>query len=378
MSGSTEEVPTRTEQLRVGLGQLAVAIGVGVIGGYLLMAVLLRLAMIVGEDLLNAIAGEISGREFGTVDYSAARIVDVLAVCFGVYVAGRLAMAESPEYPNPLSPRTRRIIAVVGYALLLVVILFMWVDRFMAATVVAMLSIPLFWVVGAMQYKPMRRIPGRAAMALGGLAILCFSFSVSAGWYWPSAGTYQSLEERYAMHQRIDTWDHRYDRIALPVPQEIAAATPFPSVTGRFGRSLNLVFMDRSVLDGWTDLRVEVWRTIDFSQGGTSTVDDAFWVVDPAQSKPLLLGQAGWLPGFVTPDGSDLNPNITKAGARPAMLSGTVHPRPTGGVGRQDLVLAMTGIGPDGHRHLLDEPQQTMVWFEGSVWEWLGAMLSGQ
>jgi hypothetical protein len=101
---------------------------------------------------------------------------------------------------------------------------------------------------------------------------------------------------------------------------------------------------DPNVLEGWSDLHVEVWAGIGPENvSGLSTLD-------PAVSRPLSLAPV---------DGSE--PSLLTAELELPLVPERDH-----------YLVALVGTDPDGRRWLLVEPQDEIGRWRGSVWEYLG------
>ena len=133
--------------------------------------------------------------------------------------------------------------------------------------------------------------------------------------------------------------------------------------------SIGTIIHDPAVLAGWRDLRVEAWQ-------GTGVVgnDPSLLALDPAARGPFAVGPAGfeapgqaprwaWESGTAAPDGS-------------VRLSGSVM------VDRSPSVtlawVAITGVGPDGRRYIIDGPLFDSTSFRGTAWDWFAAIVEGR
>jgi hypothetical protein len=134
--------------------------------------------------------------------------------------------------------------------------------------------------------------------------------------------------------------------------------------------------MDRNALVGWHDLRAEAW----LDGGGQSYFGDYFyWFVDPDRTEPLATGQVEWIEGAVTQDGVDLVTEFGWASVADSpsrvTLSGEVRLHPT--ARPITVVVAITGVAPDGHRYLLGMPNVERTRFDGTPLDWYQELLAG-
>jgi hypothetical protein len=109
-------------------------------------------------------------------------------------------------------------------------------------------------------------------------------------------------------------------------------------------------------LSQFKDVRFEAWRAVRFD----ASPDIAEWIPDPAYSAPYATAPADF--------------NDVQFGAGRAQAEFDVgHVRTT------EWIVFVTGIGPDGRRYRLNEPEFNMGGgplessFTGTIWQWLTA-----
>jgi hypothetical protein len=157
-----------------------------------------------------------------------------------------------------------------------------------------------------------------------------------------------------------------FNRIGAPAPAAIAKAG---SGTAGYGIGYVRLFVDvpdRSLLAGWTDLRVEAWKGTDSAHGGT---------VDPAETAPFLTATAEWSAAGTSPDGTGSWSGDSGWTPTAATLSGALRLDRSPGVSY--AWFAITGVAPDGTRHLLSPPNGSSVVFNGRALDWFEAILAG-
>jgi hypothetical protein len=163
-------------------------------------------------------------------------------------------------------------------------------------------------------------------------------------------------------------------RIAAPAPAAIAAVITGQgqaSISGSSGVAAGTFIVDVSDATGlsaWRDLRVEAWRAADPGSGSPTQVS-------PAATGPFVVSPAVWSPPGELPGGGLTWSSSVPWGPRAMTLSGSVRLDGTPWV--TAAWVALTGVAPDGLRHLIAEPDYVMATFNGTVLGWIQAAVAG-
>ncbi len=275
-----------------------------------------------------------------------------------LYVGGRAVTPAVAARAGYRARTTRWLTAFVGGILVGVYALLGWDGAMTWVTVAALATLPVLWVAGAWRGAALR-VPGagrRIALGLMGVLALglssMFLLSTSVGSVLTPVGKPVPGPP-----------DYGFARIGAPVPEAVAAAETGSGADGYAVSGMAgvgevrawITFRDPSVLTGWRDLRVEAWRA-------TAPWDVA--VVDPSARHPLAIAPASWsaVGGLDGPPGTSL-----------------------GGALRLDrfpdvqwAYVAITGVAPDGTRHLVVMPDFAQVVFHGTAWGWFTGVLGSR
>jgi hypothetical protein len=194
----------------------------------------------------------------------------------------------------------RRVTVPLGAAVLLWYVTLIWSGALSWPAVVALLSVPLWWIAGAWHTgSPWLRVPRRLA---GGLLL-----------------------------------------------------------------GLGLDVADRGLVAGWGDFRVEAWK-------GTGPA--YYGGPNPNETAPFLTGPLVWSAAGTSPDGSLTWSSSIPWPPNAATLSGGLALNHWPGV--SFAWVAITGVAPDGRRHLLTQPSGFQVVFSGTALDWFEAILAGR
>jgi hypothetical protein len=327
----------------------------GVIYGYL-FGVLILVVVSIGTVALAASAVHLFGGSWGSLlDNSA---LTLLALGVGVYVAGLKVTSVVAARAGYHIRAARRVTTALGGGLVAGYALVGWSGTLNWPDVAILLSLPAWFVVGAWRSTAAAFPSRRWRLQIIGLMLVIVPLGLvlgasqrpqSSGGVWPASGV---------------------ERIGLATPAAVAAAQDGDG--GGMGGgivSIGTIIRDPAVLAGWRDLRVEAWRGT-----GPVGIDPNLMALDPAAQGPFAVGPVGfeapgqtprwaWSSGDALPDGSvrlsgsvriDQSPNVTLAW------------------------VAITGLGPDGRRYIINGPLFDSASFNGTAWDWFAAIVEGR
>lgn len=284
-----------------------------------------------------------------------------IALGVGAYAAGLKVtpvVAARAGYPIRTA---RRVTAVLGGALILGYALVGWKGALNWPEVGILLALPAWFVVGAWRATDARFPPRQWRLRIIALALVIVPLALIMG---------MSVQPQSSGSITIEPND--VGRIGLPTPEAVAATQDIGSGGARAGGIvwISTVVRDPAVLAGWRDLRVEAWRGI--SKDG---VDPAVMpVLDPAAHGPFTVGPV----------------RFERPGQGPLGSWGTDRPFPDGAIqlggsitiDRNPTVtlawVAITGVGPDGRRYIINGPSYASTAFNGTAWDWLTAVIEGR
>ncbi|MDO8485464.1 MAG: permease prefix domain 1-containing protein [Candidatus Limnocylindrales bacterium] len=280
----------------------------------------------------------------------------VAALAAGAYVAGRMLTTTVAVRAGYHIELARRVTALVGGALVLGYALAGWSGSLTWPEVGLLLSLPVWFVVGAWRATGTPFPSRRWRLGVIGLTVILVpaalllgmgqSGSASGGAFYPAG----------------------VERIGLRRPAAIEAA-----VQGGGGLSPSgpvwVTIDDPSLLTGWSGFRVEAWRGIthgeeDFGPG---------WTVDPRAEAPFSIGAANLQVG---PSSFSVGTMEVPIAEGSAVVRGTISVDNT-----PDVTLAwvaITGLAPDGSRYILHGPDFISTSFNGTVIDWLTAVFAGR
>lgn len=330
----------------------------GVIYGYL-FGLLVLLTASFGVALVVGLAARLVGVLPPGLSVASNSTITLLALGIGAYAAGLKvtpAVAARAGYRRRVA---RRVTTVVGGSIIFIWALVGWRGVLDWPTVVVLLSLPAWYVVGAWTASGARFPTRRWRLGAVGLGIVVVTMSIPVGGG-PSG----------QVSVGVGAWpgspESGFGRIGAPAPEAVAAAQDLGSGGSLMGGVMWVatVFRDPAVLAGWRDLRVEAWRGIDHDR------------VDPTAARPFAVGPAALGPAGESPFGSW--PGGSWYGGEPLpptarQLSGSVRIDRTPGV--TWTFVAITGRAPDGTRHILHGPSLEQTAFDGTALDWLAAVI---
>ena len=328
----------------------------GVIYGYLFGVLILVVASLITIPVAAGVVRVFGGSWGSLLDNTA---MTVLALGVGLYMAGHKVTSVVAARAGYHIRAARRVTTALGGALIAGFALVGWSGILTWLDVAILLSLPAWFVVGAWRSTAAAFPSRRWRLQILGLMLVIVPLGLVLG-----AG--QQPQGSGSGWSPADV-----ERIALPTPEAVAAAQGIESGGGNFGgiETIGTVIRDPAVLAGWRDLRVEAWRGT-----GVVGIDPNLMALDPAARGPFAVGPAGfetpgqtprwmWGSGNAVPDGS-------------VRLSGSVR------VDRSPNVtlawVAITGLGPDGHRYIINGPSFESTTFNGTAVDWLTAVIEGR
>ena len=329
----------------------------GVVYGYVFGLLVLFAASIVTVLLAAGPVRLFGGSWGGFLDGTA---VTLLALGVGAYAAGLKVTPVVAARAGYHIRTVRRVTAALGGALILSYALVGWKGALNWPEVGILLSLPAWFVTGAWRAMDARFPPRQWRLRIIGLALVIVPFALITG---------ISVQPQSSGSITIDPND--VGRIGLPTPEAVAAAQDIGSGSARAGGFvwISTVVRDPAVMAGWRDLRVEAWRGIS-KDGFDPTIVP---VIDPAAQGPFAVGPARFEPLGQTPFGSWSSGRPIPDGA--VQLSGSVS------IDKSPTVtlawVAITGLGPDGHRYIINGPSFESTTFNGTAVDWLTAVIEG-
>lgn len=285
------------------------------------------------------------------------------ACSIAAFVAARRGVAVSTRLSWRSPAAVRRIWAVAGFATLFVAAVFVVSAPQNLVSVLSLLAVPLAFATGAlMSSTPRISLPrGNVVVAIGVLAILSASYYANVpGW----RGTPPDIADTPQAHA---VQLREFDRVA-PAWTYIDGHPVLAEGGGLWGSGVIEQTVNVWDPEPWTpgpaaqtlsqlkDVRFEAWRAVRFD----ASPDIAEWIPDPAYSAPYSTAPA------------DFNEGQMYIGQAQVEFD-------VGRVRTTDWIVFVTGIGPDGHRYRLNEPEFNMGGgplessFTGTIWQWLTA-----
>jgi hypothetical protein len=293
--------------------------------------------------------------------------VSFVGIGVALYVAGSVVTPVVATRAGYRVETVRRVLALAGALVLSAYALVGWSGPLDAIGVVARLTLPVWWIAGTSRRS---RVGRGSIRTFGGLLLVAIVVTVGV--------QVAQLQLRGvaggAPGDVARDGELNLGRIAAPAPAAIAApitGNGQVSISGSSGVAAGAFMVDVSdttVLSGWRDLRVEAWRAVD--PGSVSPTP-----VSPAATSPFVVSPAVWSPAGELPGGGLIWSSSAPWGPRAMTLSGSVRLDGTPWV--TAAWVALTGVAPDGSRHLITEPDYVMSTFNGTVLSWLEAAVSG-
>jgi hypothetical protein len=330
----------------------------GVVYGYVFGLLVLFAASIVTVLLAAGFVRLFGGSWGGFLDGTA---VTLLALGVGAYAAGLKVTPVVAARAGYHIRTVRRVTAALGGALILSYALVGWKGALNWPEVGILLSLPAWFVTGAWRAMDARFPPRQWRLRIIGLALVIVPFALITG---------MSVQPQSSGSITIDPND--VGRIGLPTPEAVAAAQDIGSGSARAGGFvwISTVVRDPAVMAGWRDLRVEAWRGIS-KDGFDPTIVP---VIGPAAQGPFAVGPARFEPPGQTPFGWWSSGGPTPDGAVQLSGSVTIDKSPTVTL----AWVATTGLGPDGHRYIINGPSFESTTFNGTAVDWLTAVIEGR
>jgi hypothetical protein len=344
-----------------------------------------RLLAAAGAGTWAAVSGVVYGYVFGLLVLSAASIVTVLlasvlrlfggswgsvldttamtllALGVGAYAAGLKVTPAVAARAGYRIRTARRVTTALGGALILGYALVGWSGTLTWPAVAILLSLPGWFVLGAWRATDASFPSRQWRLRIIGLALVIVPLALIMG---------MGVQPQSSGSITSDPND--VGRIGLPTPEAVAATQDIGFGSAKAGGFvwISTVVRDPAVMAGWRDLRVEAWRGIS-KDGVDPTVVP---VLDPAARGPFAVGPAGFEPPGQFPFGTWSSSNAVPDGS--LQLSGSVT------IDRSPSVtlawLAITGVGPDGRRYIINGPSFESTAFNGTAWDWLRAVIEGR
>lgn len=274
----------------------------------------------------------------------------VASIAVGAYAAGRKLTATAAARAGYRVRRARHLTAGLGAAGVLAYVLFGWRGSLTWPEVAMLLSLPVWFVLGAW-HASAGSFPSKRwhleVIAIAAIAVP-LSLAVGLGQSWGGSG---SGSLRPAGVERIGH--------LRPASIETAVLGTEGGRTADGRASVHVTLGDAALLTGWSDFRVEAWS------GGAGLPE--FWNGD--------ANEAGALAADANAPFATAVATLESSGGT-ARLGGFVTVDRTPGVTL--AWTAITGVGPDGRRYILEGPGFETTTFNGTVADWLTAVLWGR
>jgi hypothetical protein len=282
--------------------------------------------------------------------------ITLVALGVGAYVAARrltVTLAGRAGYHLRLA---RRATAVVGGGLVLLYALIGWRGALNWPEVAILLSLPAWFVAGAWRSGEARFPSRQWRLQVIALAFVVVLAALGLGFNQQATGEGSGGFSPTGV-----------EMIGLPTPEAIVAATQGEGIGATPNGSVQVFISlsDRSLLADWTDLRIEAWRGLGHAEADPGLAG----AVDPSAKVPFAVEPASFEAGL-QPDQA----GVSAPGG--AQLSGSVAIDQDPGVSL--AWIALTGVGPDGHRYILEGPSFKSTTFNGTALEWFSAVLAGR
>jgi uncharacterized membrane protein len=285
------------------------------------------------------------------------------ACCVAAFVAARRGVAVSTRMSRRSPAAVRRIWAIAGFATLFVAAVFLVPAPQNLVSVLSLLAVPFMFAAAALTNStPRVSLPRRKVIAaIGVLAILSTSFARNVpAWSGPLPDVANTPQAHAAQLRE-------FDRVA-PAWTYVGGHPVLAEGGGLWGsgvitQTINVWTFDPSTVDAtaqelsqFKDIRFEAWRAVRFDASPAI----AEWIPDPAYSAPYATAPADFNEGQMSIGQGQVEFDVS-------------HVRTT------EWIVFVTGIGPDGRRYRLNEPEFNMGGgplvssFTGTVWQWLTA-----
>lgn len=293
--------------------------------------------------------------------------VSFVGIGIALYVAGSVVTPVVATRAGYRVETVRPVLAVAGAVILAAYALIGWSGPLDAVGVVARLTLPVWWIAGTSRRS---RVGRGSTRTFGGLLLVAIVVTVGI----QLAQIQLRDVAGGAPNGATPDGELSLSRIAAPAPATVAAVVTGEgqvSDAGSSGVAAGTFIVDVSDatgLSGWSDLRVEAWRAVD--PGSRSPTP-----VSPAATGPFVVSPAVWSPAGELPGGMLTWSSSNPWGPRAMTLSGSVRLDGTPWV--TAAWVALTGVAPDGSRHLITEPDYVMTTFNGTVLSWLEAAVRG-
>ena len=285
------------------------------------------------------------------------------ACCVAAFVAARRGVAVSTRISRRTPAAVRRIWAIPGFATLFVVAVFVVSAPQNLLSVVSLLAVPFAFATGALTSStPRISLPRRKVIvAIGVLAILSASFARNVpAWSGPPPDVADTPQAHAAQLREFDrvapAWTYVDGHPVLAEGGGLWGSGVITQTVGTWGFDPETSGPAAQALSLFKDIRFEAWRAVRFD----ASPDIAEWIPDPAYSAPYSTAPADF--------------NAGPIGSVYAQVEFDVgHVRTT------EWIVFVTGIGPDGRRYRLNEPEFNMGGgplvssFTGTMWQWLTA-----
>jgi hypothetical protein len=344
-----------------GSGVWGVARG-GVWGGLVGFGVVMVAA--VALTVANNAAFRFLGADGYSWDPVTNAILGMAVLDIAALVAGRVVTPTVAARAGFTGRVVRRVTIPLGAAILLAYALLIWSGPLNWPAVVVLMSLPLWWIAGAWQTRPLRLgFPRRLAVGLVLTLVASVLASLVIG-----PGEFQ-----VAGLSSVGSFDPGYGRMAAPPPGDLTKGLGSGVSTAGDYVELSLDVADRGQLAGWSDLRVEAWRGIAPITGAGAAQGPE---LDPSETAPFLTGPVVWSAAGTSPDGNSTWSYSSPWPPNAATLSGALLMNHSPGVSW--AWVAITGIAPDGARYLLSEVSGNQVYFSGTALDWFEAVLAGR
>lgn len=285
------------------------------------------------------------------------------ASCVAAFLAARRGVAVSTRISRRSAAAVRRAWAVAGFATLFVAAVFVVSAPQNPISVLSLLAVPFAFAAGAlMSSTPRMSFPRRKVVAaIGVLAILSASFYANVpGWRGTPRDVADTLQAHAAQLREFDrvapAWTYIDGHPVLVEGGGLWGSGVITQTVGVWDFDPSSSGAAAQALSQFKDVQFEAWRAVRFD----ASPDIAEWIPDPAYSAPYATAPA------------DFNP----------VQFGPVHAEVEFDVGRvrtTEWIVFVTGIGPDGRRYRLNEPEFNMGGgplvssFTGTIWQWLTA-----